>query len=227
VSAPDLTRKVVGFRAFDVVGGDLESTGQYTRWMPGPNRARCLNDTSHAAPVKDCLCGLYAYHRPPEGWRTGELQGECAAAVTAWGRIEVHRDGFRAEYAQVELLFHDAYCGPSRLREYHKAAEVYGIQVACLDDLDGHPLLPRLGDSIPESLWPEKPKPPEKSEPSAGAVAWPNYASYFTAPSFFYGGGALVQAQPSRDIAADLRTSFGLWTPSTKPGSGVILGGAS
>jgi len=57
----------------------------------------------HASPDPRCQCGIYGYFTPgPRSW-FGEAYW-CEGVVTAWGRVEIHRDGFRAEHARVEAL---------------------------------------------------------------------------------------------------------------------------
>ena len=91
-------------------------------WMIGgePTRAECSPFTRNYgcrgerghAPAPDCTCGLYSMHPWPE--QTSEvahsiLYGSDLAIpvmgiVEAWGRIEVHEDGIRAEYARPHAL---------------------------------------------------------------------------------------------------------------------------
>src|SRR4051794_32767223 len=57
----------------------------------------------HRSPHEACQCGIYAYHTPgPRSW-FGEAHW-CEGVVSAWGRLVVHGDGFRAEHACVEAL---------------------------------------------------------------------------------------------------------------------------
>ncbi len=91
-------------------------------WMAGgePTRARCSpysrsygcsGDDDHS-PAPDCSCGLYAMHPWPE--QTSEVAGSLLGGgelaipvmgiVEAWGRIEVHGDGIRAEFARPHAL---------------------------------------------------------------------------------------------------------------------------
>ena len=90
-------------------------------WTAGgePTRARCSPFISHSsrddpghAPAPDCTCGLYSMHPWPE--QTSEIARSLLGGsdlaipvmgiVEAWGRIEVHEDGFRAEYARPHSL---------------------------------------------------------------------------------------------------------------------------
>ncbi len=59
----------------------------------------------HRAPGKDCSCGLYAHHPnrfPPQlSLRISRPYPRVVIGlVEAWGRIELHRQGFRAEFAR-------------------------------------------------------------------------------------------------------------------------------
>lgn len=205
MNTPDLTRKVLGYRMFTLGGGDLCSLNAGNRWMPGPNKARCdigmrraaggfnrmyfsllgqqpptdpppAPVDKHAAPAPSCDCGLYAYHRMPEAWTEGTLKGHVGAVVNAWGRMEVHREGFRSEYAEIALLVHDPYCGPNRLKKIRKAARTYDVGVVSVDDLDAEAR--SLGVSIPESLLPEKqPEPEPEPTPAESSLEVPKPGS--------------------------------------------------
>ena len=60
-------------------------------------------DKPHGSPHEACQCGIYAYDTPgPRSW-FGEAYW-CEGVVSAWGRLVVHMDGFRAEHARVEAL---------------------------------------------------------------------------------------------------------------------------
>lgn len=185
----DLQRKVIGFRGWKVSRDDgglvLESTGVDGRWEPGPNEAKCQVEDNprggagwvtlgwqtaqgspwyerfHQAPNPDCVCGLYAMHKQPDvaRWAGGD---RVEGVVQAWGNIEVHADGFRAQYAEIVLLVM-----PDEVAEKHPyAAELlrecaarYGARIVSPGQLAfaaaeyGHP--------VPDYLRPEKPKPQE------------------------------------------------------------------
>jgi hypothetical protein len=122
-----------GFRKWALLPHGLSSSnrGLYT-WTIGVNRAQCLStrafacalargpgavdwievspsaippDQGHRAPAHSCGCGLYASYHP---WRSLDrylCQGPPVyGAISAWGRLELHPDGFRAEYARVVAL---------------------------------------------------------------------------------------------------------------------------
>jgi hypothetical protein len=181
VTTPDFTQKVRGYRQFNLVDGELQSLNAQSVWMPGRNKARCERrmlgvhewmmsyaapsptppkPPRHAAPQGDCHCGLYAYHETPEEWQDGTLKQSVGAVVLAWGKVEVHRNGFRSEYAEVVALVYDPYCGPKKLKRIEKAAKLYGARVVCVDDLAADEAIQALGEPLPESMRPEPSTPP-------------------------------------------------------------------
>lgn len=127
VEAPLYTRPLVGFRRFLILGLGtpslrLESVFIHYEWSPGENVARCeiemakkiWRDTSpytampwdvlpdrHEAPHPSCGCGLYALHRPPS---RSSHERYVEGAIIGYGRMEVHRDGWRAEKAKIIAL---------------------------------------------------------------------------------------------------------------------------
>jgi hypothetical protein len=224
--APDLTRKVLGYRSFVVaryvaLGATepqpvLGSVAQGYMWNRGVNRARCLAAanmapyelTPHEAPSSACACGLYGLHRTlPEweapGWlSTGRALGDgpAAAVILAWGRMEVHPEGFRGEYAEVVALVGAAEGQLVELTGFYK------VPILSLEEVKDHERMKRLGESIPESLLPnekwlrEQPWPPHV--PRLG-VAAPRFA----------GGSAAIGAtsmMSGRPPAGPVPTAAGL-----------------
>jgi len=114
-AAPDLVEPVVGFRAWKVIDDRLLSPYIPCRWDGPVMHAECYPanrsllrgegwlDAPHASPHPACQCGIYAYHQPGAQAYYGEWLW-VEGAVTVWGRLEVHRDGLRAEHARVEAL---------------------------------------------------------------------------------------------------------------------------
>ena len=98
---PLLTHAIPGFRAWRLADGVLgPATAGRGDWSPGTNVGVCAMGHRHAVPDPDCTCGLYAFHT-----MHAQLSGEwCVGAIAAWGAVEVHRDGFRAERARVIAL---------------------------------------------------------------------------------------------------------------------------
>jgi len=113
---PLIAGRIHGIRVWSIEfrGGSayLEGvTGHAWTAAGEPTVARCNHGASqrprrgHRAPARGCGCGLYAVHPHAAGTALGYLRGGAnlgavAGIVEAWGRVEVHEDGFRAEYAR-------------------------------------------------------------------------------------------------------------------------------
>ena len=104
----------------------------------------CQEQRGHA-PAPRCSCGLYAMHPWPEP--TAEvarslLDGYSLAipvmgVVEAWGRIEVHEDGFRAEFARPHalILFPESF-PPIYAEILTVLARTYRVEVLRLTEAD-------------------------------------------------------------------------------------------
>lgn len=108
MSAPADDRPLVvgelrGFRQFFLVDGLLYPVVHRKAgpWHGRLERARCVHEPDHDAPVADCTCGLYAMYRP--GSATVSL-GAANAVVAARGRCILGDRGFRAANARVEAV---------------------------------------------------------------------------------------------------------------------------
>lgn len=110
--APDLIEKVIGYRAWRIDGDRLRPMNIGGPWVPGVNTAQCAvsdrarPDGDHVPPVSDCGCGLYLRHDLGQVVsRSGPMiVGAIVGAVAAWGALEVHAGGVRAQYAEVIAL---------------------------------------------------------------------------------------------------------------------------
>lgn len=134
-AAPDLVEPVLGFRAWHVdrLGGLVPMVFQACTWQPGVNRAECHVDTHerHFAPQADCTCGIYALHQLES---LSPREATCFGAIAAWGDIQVHPAGFRAELACVLALA--ARGGGRRHRQrMSDAAERYDVPLVGFEDL--------------------------------------------------------------------------------------------
>ena len=113
--APLFAGRIHGIRVWQLgwVNGDAYLEGfNGAEWVARgrPTVAACRRSgrrSLHRAPHHDCACGLYATH-PDSAWfafgllyrkRTPPL-ARIAGIVEAWGRVELHEDGFRAEFAR-------------------------------------------------------------------------------------------------------------------------------
>ena len=116
---------IQGVRAWRVVADPrtdepvLAAAAQNIVWMPGEfMRGVCLAPRHiprmrpHFPPEPDCSCGIYAHH--PVGkagleWLENVLAadaGRIAGVISAWGNLEVHLDGFRAEIAKPDTFLY-------------------------------------------------------------------------------------------------------------------------
>jgi hypothetical protein len=100
--APDLIEPIVGFRNWRVIDGVLTSPYAGSEWHEPLMCGRCLV-RGHPAPQPDCDCGVSAYHEPQLRFSTVDFRG-VSGIVTLWGRVEVHEDRMRAEFARIEAL---------------------------------------------------------------------------------------------------------------------------
>jgi hypothetical protein len=129
---PDLIEAVVGVRGFRRSGHLLASPFQCDEWHVPEAHAVCAPKRRptaaalvrlgqkpksaastaarivgrqrrlppHAAPHADCSCGIYGYHDPNDKHLTEPIVG----IVQAWGLLQVHPRGFRAEHVRVVAL---------------------------------------------------------------------------------------------------------------------------
>ncbi len=112
--APFFAGRIEGVRGWNI-SDDLElhgrGMGSSEPWAAAgsPTEASCLYH-DHAAPDVDCGCGLYALHPQTEilEWAGSLTPGGVAGVVEAWGRIELHEVGFRAQFSRPKLLFEPA-----------------------------------------------------------------------------------------------------------------------
>jgi len=184
VNAPDLSQKVLGFREFQILDGGLAATGVGSvHWLPGCNRARCLArhlengysqwnlpmfatgnppeppkpKSRHPAPATGCNCGLYGLHKPKEQWVDGSMIENpklVPAAILGWGRMEVHRSGFRAEYAEIALLAYDPLVGLKAMRRIVRVAKRFGVRAVDIEEFAAEAY--KLGHVVPEALLPNE-----------------------------------------------------------------------
>lgn len=164
--APDLTVKVLGYREWLIADGELLALYNENSWGCGPNLARC-DSGAHPAPQKHCGCGLYGLHDVPEGWDGwGPYpHTQVVGAILAWGRIEVHPTGFRAEWAEPLALGVGSGFPKARTRRVERVAEDYGIAAVPVEKLTEFAL--QHGQPVPESLRPEEALKPSPSPRAA------------------------------------------------------------
>lgn len=187
-SAPDLTRKVIGWRAWRMLPAGMYPLSAFDpppaqfeegwrlgpvgctsapAWHPGANRALCyrhtfgflryadtLNEVDHQAPWTECGCGLYAWHTPlmiDGSVRSGDL---AAGLVAAWGRVCVHNDGFRAEWAEPVALVLPSDAERVWARRLARVAAHYKVPLVPEVDIFAPGFADSLGAPVPNSLRP-------------------------------------------------------------------------
>lgn len=173
--------EVIGFREWTVSPAlELRSTVMASAWVPGVNRAACRAGGAEApvarggllgtvvgpaheggAPHSDCGCGLYALHALPER-RTEDVWWppfsppfsfwRVTGVVCAWGVLEVHRSGFRAQYARPVLLGVDDASPAARRVVVAAVARRYGVPLVSLEELAS--LAREYGDPVPADSIP-------------------------------------------------------------------------
>jgi hypothetical protein len=142
-----------------------------SRWWP---EMPVLPDRDpHAAPDPGCDCGLYAFHTPVEKWAatpvasvsgtalllgTVEIAVEqdfVVGAVAAWGRLQVHETGFRAEYAEPVVLAYSPAWTYTNVLAVQRLAALHAIECVPVDELAE--AASRYADPVPKSLRPVRP----------------------------------------------------------------------
>jgi hypothetical protein len=116
-------------------------------------------DPKHAAPHPGCECGLYALHAPEfmSRWHQNEPL-MVHGAVLGWGRMEVHHEGWRAQYAQPVMLAFDGDRQPYNHCERVKAmGGELGLPVVEWPDFEAEAR--KLAAPVPDDLRPKAPPP--------------------------------------------------------------------
>jgi hypothetical protein len=165
-AAPDLAPAVVAFRSWRLARGLLTTPYIPCRWEGAEMHAECYHanrgllrgvgwlDEPHDSPHEACQCGIYAYHTPgPRSW-FGEAYW-CEGVVSAWGRLVVHGDDFRAERARVEAVAVPESVRPYGVAAVRAAAENLVVPVVAHDELEG--FAAHFGGGVPASLLPATP----------------------------------------------------------------------
>lgn len=160
---PLFSEAVVGYRRWKLDDWVLSPTNYGSPWRPGVNTAKCQPHTNsnpfwstgesahhENPPEKDCHCGLNAFFDyQGEGWMQHAHKGSVIGAIVGWGKMHVHPDGFRAQYAQIVCLMGD---GEHYLNDI---AAMY--QVPLVDSFEELQVeASKHGSPLPENLRPEE-----------------------------------------------------------------------
>jgi hypothetical protein len=185
--APDLIEHVVGVRGFSRAGHMLASPFQGDEWRKPEQHARCSPSRPrtaaalarlgikpkpaastaaqlvqrqerlqpHRAPHEDCHCGLYAYHDTD----TDFLEFHpITAIVQAWGLLQVHARGFRAEHLRVVALalgdIEPTVSGERYAEVARRACAWWKVPVLTREGLAAS--LSEFGSPVPEDLRPQE-----------------------------------------------------------------------
>jgi hypothetical protein len=156
---PDLMEPVHAFRDWRVSPEGLTSPRTGVAWSSRELAAECRPRTpedlvrpAHRAPGRDCSCGIHAYFRP--GYETSKVDFlGVTGIITAWGEIEVHHEGIRAEFARVEAL--GMYGRWTRRQKGAVFAIADELDVDVLDLYDLEPAAAGYAAPVPETLVPE------------------------------------------------------------------------
>ena len=155
-AAPDFIQAAVGYRSWHVSAhGELGSLTAAGAWRPGVNRATCHTGLRHEAPAAGCECGLYALHRHRDrGWMPSGANA-IHGAIAAWGDLEVHDTGFRAEYACVVALALPERAQSELRRRAELAAGRHGVPIVSPANLRDAAI--EHGLELPVSVAPARP----------------------------------------------------------------------
>jgi hypothetical protein len=173
---PLVAGKIIGYRFWITkdYAGNLGLFSVYAlanspyEWKPRINEAHCRalvlpwfkkphhnpdHLALHLAPDPDCECGFYALHSIDSSRLQILVSSHqkynhkyVRGAIAAWGKVQVHREGFRAQYAQIIGFLADDPLS-------HLFAERYGVGVYKSDDLVVH--AQTIGEPLSPSLFPE------------------------------------------------------------------------
>jgi hypothetical protein len=115
VSVASRRDPVVGWRIWRVVDGRLHAVVWGTPWEPRARfAARCEDRPSpfwqpdqrpheHAAPARECECGVYAFESRGEAERLASEKVDddviALGRVSLWGRVLEAERGYRGQYA--------------------------------------------------------------------------------------------------------------------------------
>ena len=100
-------------------------------------RLRQLGVPRHPAPAIDCSCGAHAYHdleammlqvqRLGHFRPLGDRRILVGGAVLSWGRLVIHPEGFRAQYARPLGICLVDPTAPAAVEQVQRVAQAYAV----------------------------------------------------------------------------------------------------
>lgn len=200
--------KIIGHRLWSVENnGYLHSIGIAGQaWGRGVNEARCQKNHSglisfglsmyndppplpklcEESPGHDCVCGLYAYHDYEGKATRGPFVNPATlipGVIAAWGRCEVHKDGFRAQYAEIVALGFNPNWVRSDVERVKAVARDYEVESMPLDRLVS--FAAEYGQTVPVEERPSEDdvtKAREEQVARYSAAKFGGFHSYHTSP---------------------------------------------
>lgn len=111
------------------------------------------------SPGHGCTCGLHAYHAVPEIKRPPFVApgNDIPAAVLAWGQMEVHSNGFRAQYAELLALGFNDLWPRTVVERIRTIARDYEVDCLPLSQLQA--FAEAHGAPVPADLYPQPEEP--------------------------------------------------------------------
>lgn len=199
---PLFTEPVVGYRWWRLSSdGTLIPRTFNEAWQPGVNTARCMphrirglrqDPDPHHAPSQNCDCGIYAMHELDVRPFRLEEPAAVVGAIVAWGDLEVHADGFRAEHARVVALAYTLNMRIRRRQMIRRAALAHGCEYVLLHHLEE--TAERYGQPLPASARPEL----TEMEKFAARTAAMGFSAASGTSSTHYTGAAINLGAPSQ-----------------------------
>lgn len=101
-----------------------------------PTRSVRAELEGHSAPVDRCLCGLQGYYRLQHAVaeHVSSRDQSVVGAVLGWGRVYLHEQGWRAEWAQPLAL---TYVGRAT-QPIQRTAQLLGIPLVRQDAIEDY-----------------------------------------------------------------------------------------
>jgi hypothetical protein len=166
--APDIIAPVHAFRDWRVSPDGLASPRTGVPWTERIMSAECRPRTpeallapKHEPPGRACSCGIHAYFQPNRETSRVDYTG-VTGIVTVWGRLAVHANGVRAEFARVEAL--GVYGRWTRRQKAVVAEVAASLDVDVMDLAELEYAAHRYATPLPSDLIP--------SPPAHGRSSW-------------------------------------------------------